>query len=466
LKLIKSISLITIILLLGNVSGFNQLSAQNRIDILNAETLNGEVRDGEQIRQLSGDVKLRSGSRLLYCDEAIQFIERDVVEASGSVFIKTDEEEIWADFVTFNNSSEIAEFRGNVVVHKDTLKIFTRNLRYAFGTKTAYLPEQFLLQDKDANLTSEFGIYFTELDSAAFFGNVQLRDSTKYIEADTLYSNRKAERYELRHNVFLKDSVEQVYLKGNYVFSDSTGYRDIEKNARLARISEEQDTSFILAHRIQLFESDSSYTIVANGDVRIWSKDYAARSQKADYSDSTEIFLLSGKARTWQDQLQLSAPTINITLKNDTLKMLQAWPQPFAAQKDSTSDRIHQMAADSLTAHFKKGKAERVDLDRNAQVLYFLSNESDKNDGAMDVIAQKMSVFFKDGEVNRFKALTNITSNYAEERSGLESIRLVGFIYTPELKPEKPDFPTRSIAPIPVDSLKEVFSPAHYQPRE
>lgn len=459
MSLLSKLSLIGILIII--IFYPNNIWAQNKITIIKSDKLRSEQVDGETIRKLIGNVELSSGRKKLSCDSALYYVEKEMVYAYGNIIVETESEKIWADTLIFYNKSEISEFKGRVVVHQDTLKLYGSDIRYAFETKIVYLPARFLMEDEKGMLVADFGIYFSDIDSASFRGNIQLMDSLKYIEADSLNTNREKDLFELKGHTFIKDNEENVIISGDYVFTDSTGYRFISGKSNLLQFDpESQDTSYMLAQIITHIPEGKYYKTVADSNVIIWSKDFSSRSLFAVYQDSLEQFLLTHQAKAWHKQIQLSAENILITMLDDTVRSLSAWPQPFAVSQDSTTGRLNQMKSDSIFASFISGDLKTLDLYKNAQLLYFIKDEDEKNDGAMELIANKLRIYFEDGDASDFKAWQAIKSYFKEEIPGIELTQLSGIIWTPEIKPNHPQTPKPRFLEINLEELKKV--PKHY----
>lgn len=413
--------------------------AQTKVSILQADKLIGRTSTSGLIRVLIGDVKIKIQDNELRSDSALHFVDQNEIRAYGNVYIQGDEERIWADSAIYNSKTDLSFFYGNLVIERDSSRFFSRKSSYSFPQKTAYFPEKLQLEDEKGILTADRGIYFNDKDSASFRGNVQISDSTSYVEADSLLSNRSAERYELFGNVFARETEKNSFISSNYMYLDSTGQRRLRDNSVLIKIdSAKADTVIIWAKKIDYNEfSDSSYTFTAKDSVKIWSPKFSSYSDSAFYSSITELFKLESDAFTWNNRLQLSAPLILISARDDTVRNISAFPKPFAVQQDSVTNRFQQMSGDSLFALFDKGEIKTVTFFENAAVAFFSTNEEKQADGLMVVQSQNVILYFEKEDLVDMSALVNIKATYSEEAGGIEAYRLTGFVWKPELRPEK-----------------------------
>ncbi len=415
--------------------------AQSQVQIIRADVLEGEQTPSGPVRKLIGNVELRTDDAHILADSAFHFLELNLLRAFGNVQIETEKNElIWADRAMYDTESEESEFEGNVIIKTREATIFSQRLRYDFFFEIAAFPDRLRLEDEDGILVADRGLYFAESDSAAFVGNVQVSDESQYIEADSLYSRREIDYYELHGNVFLFDIENRTRIVGDYSESDSTGYRLVEGNTRLQRINEaETDTTFLIANRLEMFDSDTLRIVDSFGNVSIWSETYASLSDSARFDDLTEEFFLYGNARLWQDELQLSSPQIDIQLVDDEVDELLAYTRPFAATPDSASGRLNQIEGDSLRIYFEEGKVKRIHVKPNGEMIFHSNDENDEPDGALQLTGEQIIMFFSGGDADSMNVYRGIEGQYLPESPEVENLRLPGFIWEPERRPQRPE---------------------------
>ena len=442
-------------LLTGFLAGFTQLtSAQERVRILETDSLEGySTEEDGQVRKLIGNVVLETEDFTVRCDTAWHYRDLEELRARGNIQIDTDDEIIWADEVFYDLATEYSEFKDRVILNSDGTTLFSDFLAYDFIRDIAEFPESLRMEDEDGTLIADRGTYFNEPDSAAFFGNVQLEDTTQYIEADSMFTVRKDEYYELHSRVFLHDLEEEVRLTGNFVEADSTGYRRIEDNARMQRLSEDRrDTTFIWSDRMDVWEHDTTHVFEAYDNVHIWTENYSSLSDTAAYDDYTELFELSGSPRTWRDNLQLTGPHIEIQLEDDEVKTLYSYPNPFSTEEDEETGRFNQLTGDTLFINFEEGELDFMEVWENAHMLYHNNDEEGNPDGATELETPYLYVTFVDGDIYRLNTKGQSPGTIYPEAESVKELRLTGFTWEPDLRPAKPDEELeRRLLPIPTE---------------
>jgi lipopolysaccharide export system protein LptA len=439
------------------------LSAQSVVDLIRSDRVNTQQSNQGLIRKLTGNVALRTNNIQIEADSAWHFIDLAEVTAYGNLIITTETEKIYADSLRYDIDQEISTLSGNVIITNATTAIYSQSALYSFLTEIALFNEPIWLQDTSGVMQAQSGVYFNQNDSVAFFGNVQLADTTQYIEADSLFSSRKSKTYSLFGNVFIHSEEDLTDIAGDYVYADSTGKRIISGNSRLMRINEDaSDTTWLSADYIEVNRIDSLNTIDAFGRVESVQKDNSAKSDTLFYREQTGIFNLISNPAVWYKNIQLTGDLIDVYTENDSLKSLWAIHSTFVVQEDSVTQRLHQMSGDSLRVLFDSGNVERIENYGASEVLLHYTDDMDQPDGALTFTSQGLIMYFEEGEVADVTALIDIGGQTLPEEPGLESMRLDGFRWNPELRPKRwEDLLLPRLDPI---SLTPPFSRPNFTP--
>ncbi|NGP86756.1 OstA-like protein [Fodinibius halophilus] len=434
--------------------------AQNKVTILKADSIVGDTYKNERVRKLMGNVHLRSENMEMLCDSAYQFVNKSEMRAFGNIQIDTEDEKIWADSLTYFTDIDFSQLRGRVVIENDSTTLFGNSVDYRFTTKVAHFLDDIRFEDQQGILLADSGFYYREADSAVFRGHVQLRDSLKYLEGDSLFTNRSSEYYELYGNVFGDDQENKTMIRGQYLESDSTGRSLLKEEAWLKNFesdttdSTSTDTTHIQARKILSLEQRSAQdtTTIVHGyeNVRIWSPDFSALSDTTQYTDSTDTFELWSNARAWHKQVQLTGPYIKAKIVDGNIDSLKSYPQPFSVQQDTSIDRLNQITGDTLHADFNEGDLRQIYVFGNSHLLRFTKNEAGDTDGALDMTAPDIRIFFERGELIEMKGIGAINGSYLPESEQTANKKLEGFSWDPKMRPNRPSPPMqRRFAPVP-----------------
>jgi lipopolysaccharide export system protein LptA len=413
---------------------------QSRVNIIQADRAEGATIEGETVRKLLGNVILETDEMLMEADSVYQFVDQNRLQGFN-IQIETDKEMVWADTLFHNTQIDYSEFRGRVILQSETNTVFSEAVDISMPLDLAIFNVPIRFEDESGVLLAESGLYFQDVDSAAFRGNVQLADTTQYLEADSLFMNRPDELYELFGRVYAEDFEDKVIFTGDHLYADSTGYRLLKgDDAWMMEISEsDADTTHLLAKEIELIESDTLSTMDAYTDVRIWSTRFSAIADTSHYRDDTDQFVLRSNPILWQENIQLSGPVIEAFMENDDIRFLTSYTRPIAVQEDTATGRLHQMTGDTLNAWFENGAVERIKVFDNSEIIFHVKDEDEEPDGLIELIAAGSStMFFENGEFDFFKAEQNPDGSWLPEDPANIDRRLSNFRWDPELKPARP----------------------------
>lgn len=449
-------------LLMGGL--LQELKAQSPVIILEADSIQGGYYQGERVQKILGDVHLKTDNLEMFCDSAYQFVNKSEIRAYGNIQVNTETEKIWSDTLIYFTDIDFSKLRGRVIIEADSTTLFGNSVDYRFTTKVAHFLDKIRLEDQRGVLIANSGFYYREADSAEFHGRVQIADSLQYLEGDSLFSNRETKYYELYGEIFGNDKENDSMIQGRYLEADSTGRRLLQTNAWLKSFetdtadTTQADTTHIRAKTILSLEdrtpTDTTAVVFGYDSVRIWSPSFSSVSDTSQYTDSTDTFELWSRAKAWHEQVQLTGPYIRAKIKNGDIDSLVSYPRPFSVQQDTAINRLNQITGDTLQADFVDGNLSQIYVYENGHLLRFTKNEEGQPDGAIELTAPHIRIFFEEGELTEMKATGTVNGSYLPESEQTARRRLEGFSWNPELRPQRPkEKMQRRFPPVP----KEVF---------
>jgi lipopolysaccharide export system protein LptA len=428
--------------------------AQSPVTILEADRIQGGQFEGDRVQKILGNVHLRSKDLEMYCDSAYQFVNKSEIRAYGNIEVNTESEKIWADTLIYFTDIDFSQLRGRVIIEADTTTLFGNSVDYRFSTKVAHFIDKIRLEDQRGTLLANSGFYYRKADSAVFRGQVQLADSMQYLEGDSLFSNRQTKYYELYGDIFGDDRKNDTMIQGNYLESDSTGRRLLKGHQAWLQNFESDstdstraDTTHIRAQKILSLEqrspSDTTTNVFGYDSVRIWSPSFSSVSDTSKYTEKTDIFELWSKAKAWYQQVQLTGPYIEAKLVDGNIDSLKSYPRPFSVQQDTSINRLNQITGDTLHADFTEGDLNQIYVFGDSHLLRFTKNGEGAPDGAVDLTAPDIRIFFVDGELTEMKAQGPINGSYLPETAQTANRQLDGFAWNPKLRPQRPLHPMK-----------------------
>ncbi len=136
-------------------------------------------------------------------------------------------------------------------------------------------------------------------------------------------------------------------------------------------------------------------------------------------------------SQVWGDSIRVRART----RQPDTVFVRGA---AFAAQRDSTLDRIQQLKARHLAAFFRADSLRRIRAQPNAQAIRFLAAEDDSLNGAARTSGDRIELRFAKGTVRRISVVGGTQTTYYRKPANIPTpFRLDGFQWGPDRRPTR-----------------------------
>jgi lipopolysaccharide export system protein LptA len=180
-----------------------------KVEILSARKLEFlKPNDTTELQVIVGNVKLKQGSTLFYCDSCVINNRIHVLEAFGHVHINdADTANAYSDYLRYLTDKRIAYLQNNVRLTDGKATLTTNNLEYDVETKLGiYTNGGLVVNNKKSVLTSTEGYYYTDLKDIYFKKNVELKDPAYYLKSDSLLYNTESEVARFIAETFIKDS--------------------------------------------------------------------------------------------------------------------------------------------------------------------------------------------------------------------------------------------------------------------
>ena len=365
----------------------------------NADHLVGSIKNGEQIRELIGNVEMQQGNVTLKCDHAIQYFESNKIEVLG-----------------------------NVSVYQDTLFLFCQNASYYANTRTTVSPTKVKLTDGHLTLIANSGNYNADLKQAQFFGAVEVKDIGNTILSDTLLYHRDSSKLFCYSNVKVLSPENKSIAFGDTLqyyresrLSILTGdpevlFIDTTKNINyidsvLVDTMVVIDTLFLKGQT--LISDNIEKLIVANDSVKLFRSDFSLSSNNLNYFVNDSIIVVEGSPVMWYENNQLTSDSMTIFLVEKSVKSITASKNGFLLSfVDSLyKDTYNQMMGDTIIIFFTKNRLDSSVSDGKAIALYYIIDSSGIS-GAYKSMGDRIKIESEDNKVKRVKVYYGIDDTY------------------------------------------------------
>ncbi|MFN3848406.1 MAG: OstA-like protein [Spirosomataceae bacterium] len=404
----QKIKYLTYFFLILSYCGFSQkplnppinTGPKTKIELLSADSLVGTNQAGITLYQFFGNVAFKHKGAILYCQQAIQNLTTNTVDAYGKVkIVQGDTLTVTGDTLYYDGNLRFAKVLGKVVTLKDkkvTLK--TKRVEYDMARSNAYYPVPGEIIDEDKTLTSNRGFYNTKLKIFNYKENVVIKhpkytiktDSLEYnansklavfktittiegkdnemivansgtyntqtqqsnfkgrssvinndytLVGDTLNFDNQTESGTAKGNVEFISYKDKVILNGDRMIRDgAVGYTQVIGNA-LMRNFQEKDTLFVRAEHFHAYE-----------DIDSTQK---AKTDTVKKERKMKKLIADGKVKVFRYDMQSLCDSLYYNLKDSSIHFFKS---PILWTKNN------QLEADSIWLTMKNNKIDRMYL--------------------------------------------------------------------------------------------------------
>lgn len=349
-----------------------------------------------------------------YYPDAKSFFFKD------KVFLSNPEYKINCDTMQFNSSSKVASF---------------------FGPTT--------ITNKDNYIYCENGWYNTQTDVSNFFKNAYLYSDKKIIQGDTLYYEKKTGYGEIKCNGSITDTVENIILQGDLIrlFQQKDSVM-ITKEALLKQIFKD-DTLFMHADTFKLStqlkkndsipnQTDTIRNLFAYNRVKFYKTDMQGKADSVlyNFSDSTVNFY--NDPVIWSDENQLTADFIYLLMKDKKINSIYLNNNAFIISKaDSLFEHFNQVQGDSMIGYFKGDELHKIEVQHNAETIYYGRDEAGKYIGVNKAKGNNMLIFIDDSKLSSLTFIKDPTATlYPIKEPSPKDVTLKGFNWRVNQRPK------------------------------
>lgn len=208
------------------VAGGNNSDTSRRVHILNnTRTLTFKtLDDSTRLTIVAGDVKMRQGTALIWCDSAVLNSRLNTFEAWGKVHIRdADTADIYSDHVRYMGNERLAYLDGNVRLTDGKGTLTTPSLEYDMNTNLGVYKNGGRVVNEKTELTSVEGWYYADVKDVYFKKNVRLNDPAYKIRTEEMLYNTETRTTRFISPTVIEDTSGRVIETSEGYYNPSTG---------------------------------------------------------------------------------------------------------------------------------------------------------------------------------------------------------------------------------------------------
>lgn len=402
-----------------------------------------------------GPTLIASDSSRIYCEDGFYDTENNVAEFTENAQFVRGKQEAVAEKITYNGRQKEYILAGNARFNEDDKRASADIIRYEENTDKTFLIGNARYQDEKQNIVSNEIIYTAKTESFVTSGRSRISDPPQIIEADTINYTAETGLGVAIGDVIWRDTTEDLTIKcelANYNketdYFRATGGRPmlitvldgdslyLASDTLVAYRPEPVIDSLSLSNIDSISNTppkDSSRILIADNNVKVFKSNLQAICDSLIYNTLDSIFIFHDNPIIWSDTSQFYADTIRMALQNNEINQMFLYSNAFII---NSPDELffNQIKGNNITAFFKSGDIDRMDVQGNAESIYYALDDDDKYLGRNKTESSSMLVYFGNNEVERIKFIREPKANFAPMKQADHS-KLAGFKWEEKGRP-------------------------------
>lgn len=476
-----------------------QRAEEKKIELLNADILEGDERLGKNAVRLLGNVRFKHEDAVMYCDSAYRFAQENRFIAFGKVrIVQNDSLYITGKKLVYTGNNSLAVMQDSVIMTHGKMTLQTSALNYNLNSNEAVYNTGGEISDGNNKLTSQRGIYFSVAKMILFRDSVKLdnprysltADSLKYhtvtrtafftgytvieskesdsswiyctdgwyetesgkswfgknsyivskeqtLYADSLFYDSKLLTASAFNNIRIHDHQNNAIVTGQRGFYDENlRYTLITNKAMLAQ---QIDNDSMFLHADTLFATWDSTKAQRNWHAyrhcRIFKSDLQAKTDSLVYHSSDSMFRMYGAPVIWSSVHQLTSDSVYLVTSNGNIERMLLFNSAFITSQVD-SVRFDQVRGKNMTGYFLNGKLHRIEVEGNGQSIYYVKNRKGKITGVNRADCTDMRIEVNDGKVTGIRLYQSPEATlFPPADIKPDELKLKGFSWQSEKRP-------------------------------
>ena len=380
-----------------------------------------KIKQGDTISMQSNYAEYNGNTQFAFASGAVIFEEPKTTLQTDTLYFDRIKQEAYyrsggtvTDTASTLNSrigryfatSKNYQFNNQVKIKNPKYTINSQQLDFYSQTGASYLYGPSTIVSDSSTVYCERGFYNTREDTGYFVKNSKVDYQSRTLYGDSIYFDRNKSFASATNNIRVIDTSNQSIVRGHY-----------------AEVYRQKDSVFITkrAVAVSLQERDSVYIhadtlqITGKPNNRILKGFYKARFFKQSSNPEQiptsgtcdSIFVNQKKGITklidrpvlWTGENQMTGDTIHLinNTRTQQLDTLKVFNNAFLIQKDSLG--YNQVKGKRLTGLFTDNELDTINIDQNAQVIYFARNDNDELIGINNTVSSAIQMYMENQEI-------------------------------------------------------------------
>ncbi|MEL6922572.1 MAG: OstA-like protein [Bacteroidota bacterium] len=360
-----------------------------------------------------------------------------IVTFLGPTRINQKDSKIYCESGFYNTENRTAEFRENAQYLKGTQRATADVIRYDESKEQVLLDGNAYFEDGEKIATAKKITYLEAADITLLEGDARYRDATQDIVADAITYNSAEESFSTRGrstvidppqilmadsidfdqatslglalgNVYWRDTAQDMSINCERAdYNKDTDYFKASGGRPLLTTLMADDTLFMRSDTLISFIADttgvdSSRTMLAYRDVKIFKSDMQALCDSLSYDTRDSVFSFYDNPIVWSDTSQFTADTMHMIMNNGEIDTIFLIDDGYIINSEDEKF-FNQIKGKNITAFFVDNELRRMKVEGNAESVYYALDDDKAYIGVNKTVCSEMLLYFGNNEVERIK---------------------------------------------------------------
>lgn len=475
-------------------------NAQTQVEILNAEYLDYHQANYGKVKRLIGNVEIKQDDITMFCDSAyvyevdnsftafdnVKIYQGDSVSMfgdslfyegntrqallkgevvtlqDGQMTLTTDairydavngigyyttggtivnkENNLVSQIGTYYTKTKTFEFKQKVVLKNPEYTMFSDTLQYHTDTRTAYFfgPTD-IYATKDTNhVYCENGWYNTKINYSQFSKNSYIETKDKKLSADSMVYTGKTGIDRAYGNIHLIDTTNKIEIRGQ--LGEYNRIKNIAwvTQAPNAIMQVENDSLFITADTLKTWfdTARQNRTLYTYHNTKFYKKDLQGACDSLQYSFKDSVINMEINPVVWSDNNQITADSIRVYMKDGGVKTIEMKLNTFIVSEKDSGDKYNQIKGKNAIAYFQSKKLKQVNIYKDVQNVYYVEEDTGKYIGMQTIICGEMTIVLENNKVSKVHYYLEPDGDmYPMDKIPQGKDKLEGFIWQIDRRP-------------------------------
>lgn len=384
--------------------------------------------------------KVVNGKTVLTSKAASYFGETRDVYFTNKVVLLDPGYKIYTDSLLYNTYNNIATFISPTKIITDKRTIKTKDGYYDLKKKKAYFGKRPEIEDSSGTIKSNEVAFDDSTGLAEFRGDVVYKGKdtasgfdliANKVETNSKKGSLLATQAPL---LLIKQGKDSVFIRADTLYTAKLS--DILKEKKVPNL---RDTIEHSLFSINANDKDSSSDkfFEAYAHVRIFSDSLQAVGDSLFYSLKDSVFRLFKNPVTWSQENQITGDTIYLYLKNKQPEKIKVFENALAVS-DASNGYYNQVAGRTINAFFIEGKMNFLKCKGSpAQSVYYGVDDYGKFFGVNIATSDVIDMYFQDSKPDKVVFRNKLDGTmYPMRQVNHNAIKVKGFQWLNNKRPK------------------------------